>query len=556
MLLKGTHLTANRGGRQLFTIETLEIQAHDRIGLVGINGCGKSTLLHGLYGDVPFESGQVLRRAPIAMITQDAAAKGVPSAQWAKRLGVKEAAHSGGERTRQAIAAALSQNAPLLLADEPTTNLDISATLLVEQLFVRYDGALVLVSHDRRLLDTVCTTIWALENETLRVYPGNYSAYLAQAERERQTARSEYQAYQAEAKRLTEAARQIQIQARKMTNTSRLVAKGHNTAEIRAARPFYEAAASRKAKQAKAVFRRMEQLEVKEKPKALPEIMMTLGAAHPITTRKALSVKNLTVAYGEKTVLQDVSFTLPTGSRTAIMGPNGAGKSTLLKTLLSPHPAVSAANGLKIGYFAQHHEQLDDQRTVLENARAHSTLPEHTVRTILARLGLAASELAKTIPQLSGGQQAKVAFAQLLASDCNLLILDEPTNHLDSFATEGLEKLLLNWSGTLLVVTHDRQLADKICNRLLLVQNGGVTTFNGNWSAYIAAQSQPNGQQTALAESVLAMRMAEIAGKMALDRQKGRTADPELEEAWQKLLADQRALRKETTSHATARNFD
>ena len=546
MLLKGTNLTALRGGRELFTIETLEIREGDRIGLVGVNGAGKSTLLHGLYGDVPFSSGQVLRRAPIALIAQDAQALGEPSPQWAKRLGLGETIASGGERTRRAIAAALSENAPLLLADEPTTNLDISGTLLVEKLLARYDGALVLVSHDRRLLDTVCTTIWAIEGKTLRIYPGNYSAYLAQTEHERQQALDDYLAYQAEKKRLEEAARAIQTQARKMVNTSRLVAKGHSTAEIRGARPFYEAAASRKAKQAKATLRRIEHLEVKEKPEPLARITMTLGAARPITARKVFTVKDMTLAYSSKTVLSNVSFNVPTGSRTVIMGPNGAGKSTLVKALINGDPAVTAANGLRIGYFAQGHEQLEHSRTALENARAHSDQPEHVVRTILARLAIRADDLDRPVSQLSGGQQAKVAFAQLLASDCNLLILDEPTNYLDSFAAESLEQLLLEWNGTLLVVTHDRQLADKLATRLLIVQGGTVTTFNGNWSGYLASQNTSDSQETRLDAMRLAMRMAEVTGKMALIRQKNLPDDPELENEWQKLLAAQRALRKET----------
>ncbi len=543
MLLKGNHLAAVRGGRQLFAIEALEIREGDRIGLVGINGCGKSTLLHGLYGDVPLESGQILRRAPIAMITQDAAVLGTPSAQWAKRLGISGAAHSGGERTRQAIAAALSQNAPLLLADEPTTNLDISATLLVEQLFVRYDGALVLVSHDRRLLDTVCTTIWALENETLRVYPGNYSAYLAQAERERQTALAAYQAYQAEKKRLEAAARLAKNRAKGISSTRRL---STSEARLPGMKGVYGAKERAAEKTVTAINRRIAQLEVKEKPQPLPEITMRLGAAQPITARKAFTVKDLTVGYEGHAVLSNVSFSIPTESRTIIMGPNGAGKSTLLKALVDGAPGVNAAKGLRIGYFAQGHEQLEAKRTALENARAHSDLPEHIVRTILARLAIGAADLNRPVSQLSGGQQAKVAFAQLLASDCNLLILDEPTNHLDSFTAESLEQLLLEWNGTLLVVTHDRQLADKLATRLLMVQDGAVTVINGNWSSYLAAQHTAVGQETALDEMRLAMRMAEVTGKMALARQKNQPEDPELEAQWQKLLATQRALRKET----------
>ena len=541
MLLKGTNLAALRGGRELFAIETLEIREGDRIGLVGVNGAGKSTLLHGLYGDVPLTAGQVLRRAPMAMIAQDAATSSEPSPLWAKRLGLGATVQSGGERTRRAIAAALSENAPLLLADEPTTNLDINGTLLVEKLLARYDGALVLVSHDRRLLDTVCTTIWALEQGQLRIYPGNYSAYLAQSEREREQALAEYLAYQAEKKRLEAAARLAKSRAKGISSTRKLSA---SEARLPGMKGVYGAKERAAEKTVTAIKRRIDHLEVKEKPKPPAEITMTLGAARPVTARKVFTVKDLTVRYDDKTVLDHVSFSVPTGSRTVIMGPNGAGKSTLLKALIHGDPAVSTANGLRIGYFAQGHEQLDHSSTALANARAHSDLPEHVVRTILARLAIGAADLDRPVSQLSGGQQAKVAFAQLLASDCNLLILDEPTNHLDSFAAESLEQLLLEWNGTLLVVTHDRQLADKLATRLLLVEGGAVTTFNGNWSAYIASQKAPDSQDAALDEMILALRMAEVTGKMALARQKNLPDDPELETEWQKLLAAGRTLRK------------
>ena len=400
-----------------------------------------------------------------------------------------------------------------------------------------------MVSHDRRLLDTVCTTIWALENETLRVYPGNYSAYLAQAERERQTALAAYQAYQAEKKRLEAAARLAKSRAKGISSTRRL---STSEARLPGMKGVYGAKERAAEKTVTAIKRRIAQLEVKEKPQPLPEITMRLGAAQPITARKAFTVKDLTIGYEGHAVLSNVSFSIPTESRTIIMGPNGAGKSTLLKALVDGAPGVNAAKGLRIGYFAQGHEQLEAKRTALENARAHSDLPEHIVCTILARLAIGAADLNRPVSQLSGGQQAKVAFAQLLASDCNLLILDEPTNHLDSFTAESLEQLLLEWNGTLLVVTHDRQLADKLATRLLMVQDGAVTVINGNWSSYLAAQHTAVGQETALDEMRLAMRMAEVTGKMALARQKNQPEDPELEAQWQKLLATQRALRKET----------
>lgn len=542
MLLRGNHLTIARDGREILTIDELAIAAHDRIGLIGPNGCGKSTLLDCLSGALPPVDGELWIGTSMARITQDGQCQHDIAPHWAKRLGVSAQGGSGGERMRRAIAAALSAGAPLLLADEPTSHLDIAGVLLTEKLLSTYDGALVLVSHDRRLLDKICTRIWAIENGRLRHYSGNYSAYLAQAALERAQAQAAHEAYQAEKARLTEAARLAKVRAKKLTDTSHF--KSSEARAARGATAFYGAKQRSAERAVKAIKRRIDHLEVKEKPPALPQITMTLGSLSPITARKALSVQDLTVQYGERTILSHVHFHLPTGSRTVIMGPNGSGKSLLLQTLLGDNPAIQRANNLRIGYFAQGHANLAPNATALANACAQSQLPEHIVRTILARLQLREADIFRPVAELSGGEQAKVVFAKLLAGDYNLLILDEPTNYLDLFAAESLEQLLLGWNGTQLIVTHDRQFADKIATRLLLVQDGAVTTFNGSYSDYQDAKRRPTPANDTLSETRLAMRMAEITGKMAELRQKNQPIPQELEDDWQALLRAQQALRQ------------
>ncbi len=191
---------------------------------------------------------------------------------------------------------------------------------------------------------------------------------------------------------------------------------------------------------------------------------------------------------GNHLILEDVSFTLPSGSKTVLLGENGAGKTSLAEYLLSGGPGVSLAPGLETGFFTQHHEILDPDLTVLENAQADSCLTEREVRSILANLLLPAKALQKPVHLLSGGERAKTAFARLLASQRGLLILDEPTNHIDFLAAEALEQFLLAWKGTLLLITHDRRLAEKIGQRLLLVENGHVRTFEGTFSQWQASQ--------------------------------------------------------------------
>ena len=217
MLLKAQNIKKEYGIQEILEIDTLQIEDFDRIGLVGKNGAGKSTLMSILAGDLEPDEGYVKRFCPIARIRQSQEAKGPVQGSYISRLGLKDSAvKSGGERTRLAIGAAFSQNAPLLMADEPTTNLDLEGILLLEKMMAGFRGAILLISHDRALLDRICTTIWELEDGKLRVFEGNYSQWTAQKERERNFEQFQYDQYQKEKKRLTQNIRDFREQSRQM----------------------------------------------------------------------------------------------------------------------------------------------------------------------------------------------------------------------------------------------------------------------------------------------------------------------------------------------------
>ena len=217
MLLKAQNIKKEYGVQEILDIEKLEISDCERIGLVGRNGAGKSTLMAILAGEIEPDEGYVKRFCPIARILQSQETDGHIQGSYISRLGLKgSAVKSGGERTRLAIGAAFSQNAPLLMADEPTTNLDLDGILLLEKMMVGFRGAILLISHDRALLDRICTTIWELEDGKLRIFDGNYSQWLAQKERERSFQQFEYDQYQKEKKRLTANVREFREQSRQM----------------------------------------------------------------------------------------------------------------------------------------------------------------------------------------------------------------------------------------------------------------------------------------------------------------------------------------------------
>lgn len=467
MLLSGRNIKKEYGIQDVLDIEKLEIRDGDRIGLAGPNGAGKSTLLHILFGDLEADEGVVERYCEIAMIPQSGVAMGESNSQYISRMNLKNnAVKSGGEKTRMAIAAAFSIHAPLLFADEPTTNLDVDGIEKLERMLLGYQGAVVLISHDRQLLDNVCNTIWELEDGKIRVFPGNYSEWYEQRQREREFARFEYEQYCSEKKRLKKVISQVKQDAKGMRKPPKnmgssewIIYKG--TAAIQ--QGHVQA-------RGRALESRLEHLEQKERPKELPAISMKLGACQPVKAKVAARVKHLTVAYDGCDILTDVSLELVTNKRTFLMGRNGSGKTTLIRCLVHGGDETFLTEGAKIGYFSQDQETLDRNKTVLENVRAYSTMPESVDRAVLANLCMKERDIHKKVSVLSGGEQVKTALAQILVSDCNVLILDEPTNHMDIYTMEALENLLRQWHGTMLVVTHDRKLAKNLAQEIITLQ--------------------------------------------------------------------------------------
>ena len=411
----------------------------------------------------------VKRFCPIARIRQSQEAKGPVQGSYISRLGLKDSAvKSGGERTRLAIGAAFSQNAPLLMADEPTTNLDLEGILLLEKMMAGFRGAILLISHDRALLDRICTTIWELEDGKLRVFEGNYSQWTAQKERERNFEQFQYDQYQKEKKRLTQNIRDFREQSRQMIKPPKqmsssewmlykggaAVRQGHVQARTRA------------------TLSRLEHLEKRERPAQLPEVSMKLPDSKKIRARYAISVRDLTIQYGEKTVFQKLNFFLPSGTRTVIAGPNGSGKSSLIRAILDRVPGVSITSEASIAYLSQDQDTLNPKKTVLENVLEDAAFPEHICRAVLDNLCMSPLDIKKPVFLLSGGERVKTALAKVLVSGCNLLILDEPTNHIDAYTMAGLEHLLSSYDGTLLAVSHDRAFIEHVADQVYVMKDG------------------------------------------------------------------------------------
>ena len=551
LILEAKDLRKGYGDRELFYIESLTVYDGERIGIIGQNGAGKSTLIHLLSGEDKPDEGSVRRFGEAAVIAQ----QGIPGEDsegiYRSMFRAQDNREnlSGGEQTRNRIAAALSSHPKLLMADEPSTDLDEQGLAMLGKQLEAFKGALLLISHDRALLRRLCTRIWCLENGTITDFPGGYDAYMAERERQRNRQQFEYDQYRAEQKRLKESAQRM---AERASSVKKAPSRMGNS-EARLHRREATDAILQISHAKRTLQNRMEQMEVKEKPVSLPEIRMKLGVASPIGAKQALEVRCESLTAGREVLLDQTGFTLPTGSKTALTGANGCGKTTLLSALAGQMADGAFFDGqirfnpqARVGWFDQHHERtLQPEKTVLENVLEESAHPQSFARTVLSCMGFAREDAFKPVSVLSGGEKAKAALSRLLLMDLNLLILDEPTNHLDLYTLEALEELLGGYGGTLLFVSHDEIFVQKVSDRLVRFENRKLVTWEGGLTEQKKNKDRDTDQEDRkLAMMRLEMRMADLTARMAKPR-KGDHPE-ELNEEYLRLAEEIRKLRVES----------
>lgn len=535
-----------------FSLKDGEIRA-----LIGENGAGKTTLLRVLSGEREPDAGTVRRFSEIAFIRQMGEADGESDARLRSEFDAQEPREglSGGEQTRRRIAAALSRRAHLLFADEPTTDLDAEGAAQLRRELAAYDGAMVLVSHDRSLLDALCTKIWHLEDGEITEFPGNYTDYRAELERRRAFQQFEYEQYRGEQARL-----QASIQGnRERAGQMKKAPTRMGNSEARLHKMETRQISEQLHKARRQLESRLSHMEVKERPREDAAVRMELGASRPVAAKAALEVRGLRLRAGEKSLLAGAALTLPTGTRTALVGPNGCGKTTLMRALAgraagdgrllvgeaegSSDRAIRFNPAVRVGWFDQSHQStLDPGRSALENVMRQSAHAESDVRTVLARLNLRGDDVFKPVGVLSGGERGRVALAKLLLSEANLLLLDEPTNHLDVFALEALQEMLSGYRGTLLFVSHDAAFSEAVATRFARFEGEKLVSFEETQARQAEREQRDRAAEQARLEiSVLQMRMADLAARMSAPR---RGDSPEKLNAEYQALAEQvRALK-------------
>ncbi|MCC0687528.1 MULTISPECIES: ABC-F type ribosomal protection protein CplR [unclassified Clostridioides] len=508
LLVKVENLKKYYADKLILDIDKLEVSENDKIGLVGSNGQGKTTLLKAILGEIEIDEGYVYLTDSYSYISQSE--NNIETCSNSKEKSLLNAPDrfeeylSGGEKVKLKIADALSDKKNIIIADEPTSNLDKKSIGTLEDMFKRHEGALLLISHDRRFLDELCTTILELEDGKLKAYKGNYTDYLMQKDEEVKRADFEYQEYIKEKKRLEKAL----LYKKALSDGIRKTPKRMGNSEARLHKMGGQTNKKKLDSNVKAIKSRIDKLEVKNKPKTSAEMKIKIQDGMEIISKNLVEIKDMTLKAGNKLLLDNVSFKIKRGKKIALLGDNGCGKSTMIKEILTNrNDNIKINNKVKVGYFDQHQSLLDEEKSVLYNTKVSSSFDESFIRINLNLFGFKGDDVYKKVKVLSGGEKVKIALCKIILEDNNFLVFDEPTNYLDIKSMEALEKALINTDKTMLIVSHDRVFISHICNYIIEIRDTKIREFDCNYDEYIISRNKktPSREDKVKKENLLVL---------------------------------------------------
>lgn len=537
MLLNVEHLYKYFNGQALLKDINFTVEDREAVGLIGINGCGKSTLLNIITGSEGYDktpeglgSVNIAGKASIGFLRQNSGLNSeltigeemknafAPLLETLDKMKVLEkkmadgedidsisheyaelssyfeardgyridvkikqvlngmgfgstptdrviSTLSGGEKTRLALAKLLLEEPNLLILDEPTNHLDFETLMWLEDYLKGYKGAIIIVSHDRYFLNKVCTRICEIEQGRLTSYRGDYSSYLVQKKMNSERQLKEYEAQQKEIAKL----------------------------EDYVAKNLVRASTSKMAKSRQHMLDRIERIDKPLMYTKPPKIKLEYDIE---PTKDIVRVVDCPLVVGDgadkKELIKSLTMNVRRGEHVAIIGANGIGKTSILKLIqgIIPHEGgnISWGGNVKISYFEQEHAILDPHKTVLEEIMdRYPRLSEQQARSVLGAVLLTGENVFKPISVLSGGERAKLCFAIMALNRGNVLVLDEPTNHLDLSTKEVLEDALAEFGGTIILVSHDRYLLNKVASRIIEIKHDEVNSYEGNFDTYSEA---------------------------------------------------------------------
>ena len=528
-MLTANNITQQFGAKPLFENISQKFGGGNRYGLIGANGCGKSTFMKILGGDLEQTSGNVsldpnerigkLRQDQFAfenysvvdtvimghtelwavkeerdriyalpeMSEEDGMRVGDLESEYAEMdgysaesragellmgVGIPVEAHYGlmsevapGLKLRVLLAQALFSDPDILLLDEPTNNLDIHTIQWLEETLNQRDSTMIIISHDRHFLNSVCTHMADLDYGELRVFPGNYDEYMLAS---------------------------TQARAQLMADNAK---KKAQISELQAFVARFSANAS-KAKQATSRAKQIDKIqlaEVKASSRVNPFIRFTQEKQ---LFRNVLEIENLSKSFDDLEVFKNINLMAEVGEKIAVIGENGAGKTTLLRTLMGELAASSGefkwSENHKIGYYAQDHAHEFEKDQTLFDWMSQWRTPEddeQSIRGYLGRLLFSADDIYKSVKVLSGGEQGRMLFGKLMMQKPNILVMDEPTNHLDMESIESLNMALEQFEGSIVFVSHDREFVSSLATRIIELKADGYVDFAGTYDEYLASQA-------------------------------------------------------------------
>lgn len=481
ILLKLVNISYETKDFVIFTNANGMVQQGERIGIIGKNGAGKSTLLQIIKGDLPPSNGHIrwMETDLIAVLVEQETEIydfGEATPEEKKLLEkFKVPKHdfsrlSGGEKLKARLAKGLAATPGLLLLDEPTNHLDEQSTELLIDLINDYDGTILFVSHDRYFLDRIATKIWSFESKEMIEHSGNYSSYLSFRKKKRLSQKREYEKQQ-------KMIAQIEEQMENLTSWSK---KAHaQSTKQEGYKEYYRAKAKRMDIQVKSKRKRLEKELAKRKVEQPDEeytVDFSLERNHKLGKR-FLEVKNLTKSFGSQILFKNAHFTVQHGEKVALTGPNGSGKSTLLKIISGQEEAegeIWISPSANIGFLTQEVFDLPLEKTPQQMFYRETYKERGKVQNLMKHLGFTSSQWTEQIKHMSMGERVKIKLTAFILEEKDVLVLDEPTNHLDLPSREQLESTLEKYTGTLLIVSHDRYFIEKTTDCKLIITNGTI----------------------------------------------------------------------------------
>ena len=485
VIMKCKDISKEYGDKVILKNINLDLKLGEKVGIVGENGAGKTTLVNIITGNSVATSGEVIWYKEGIKVGYMKQATDYTNLQ---------SSLSGGERTKALLKSIIYGDFNLLILDEPTNHLDYEGVSWLIKKVNEFKGTIIIISHDRYFLDKTVNKVIEIEDKEVKIYNGNYTAY---RDKKKKNFQAQMHAYIEQEKVKEKINNQI-AELKKWSNKAHKEAgkKAIETGNKSGGKQFNRAKAKKMDAQVKSKIKRLQKLQVEgvDKPKEEGYIVFNGTSAGKIGS-VVLEAKDISKAYDNKVLFNKSSFYIKQGEKVGVYGPNGCGKTTLIKAILGQEEIegeINISSSRKIGYISQDVTDINEEISIIKAFEINSRKELGKLRSDLALIGFDAESLNKKIKYLSLGERMKIKLLLLIRESYEVLILDEPTNHIDLHVREQLESVLEKYNGTIILVTHDRYMMEKICDKLLVFDNKEIKRYEYNFNEYLEKINEKN----------------------------------------------------------------